>query len=190
MDLVHWKQSDMMRAKKLETINAAFTWLEITIQCETRNKTQNLCLMLSSPHNEVGHWLTDRPLSLAQHCLFVCHVKLSVHQCLSWQAVFLCVHLPVHLSVNLSATHLEPVVGPAAKLHLAVLVIKWEPGDVDLTRGLEDPWVWGIYLCFIQGFQVECILHDAHLAVCRCRPRRWWLPRWWGRCLCRYYRYV
>ena len=136
MDLVHWKWSDTRR-KNLETINAAFTWLEITIQCETRNKTQNLCLMLSmlssSPHNEVGHWLTDRPLSSTQqHCLFVCHVKLSVHQCLSWQAVF--------LSVHLSATHLQPVVGPAPKLHLAVLVIKWEPGDVDLTRGLEDPY--------------------------------------------------
>ena len=44
------------------------------------------------------------------------------------------------LSICPSATHLQPVVGPAAKLHLAVLVIKWEPGDVDLTGRLEDPY--------------------------------------------------
>ena len=34
--------------------------------------------------------------------------------------------------------HLESVVRPASKLHLAVLVVEGEPGDVDLTRGLED----------------------------------------------------
>ena len=35
--------------------------------------------------------------------------------------------------------HLESVVRPAAELHLAVLVVEGEPGDVDGTGGLEDP---------------------------------------------------
>ena len=34
--------------------------------------------------------------------------------------------------------HLEAVVGPAPELHLAVLVIKGEPGDVHRARGHED----------------------------------------------------
>ena len=75
--------------------------------------------------------------------LFVCHVKLSVHQsiCLSVYLclVSICQAVCVYMSDKLSATHLEAVVGPAPKLHLAVLVIKREPGDVNLTRGLEDP---------------------------------------------------
>ena len=36
--------------------------------------------------------------------------------------------------------HLEPVVGPAAELHLAALIIEGEPGDVDGAWGLEDAW--------------------------------------------------
>ena len=35
-------------------------------------------------------------------------------------------------------THIEPVVRPAAELHLAVLVVEGEPGDVDLACGHED----------------------------------------------------
>ncbi len=35
-------------------------------------------------------------------------------------------------------SHLAAVVGPAAKFHLAVLVVEGEPGDVDLAGGLED----------------------------------------------------
>jgi len=35
--------------------------------------------------------------------------------------------------------NLESVVGPAAELHLAALVIEGEPRDVDLARRLEDP---------------------------------------------------
>ena len=35
-------------------------------------------------------------------------------------------------------THLESVIRPAAKLHVAVLVVKGEPSDVDLAGGLED----------------------------------------------------
>ena len=37
-----------------------------------------------------------------------------------------------------SIAYLEPVVRPAAELHLAVLVVEGEPGDVDLARGHED----------------------------------------------------
>ena len=40
-------------------------------------------------------------------------------------------------------THIKPIVCPAAKLHLAVLVIKREPSDVNLTGGLEDAW-WDV----------------------------------------------
>ena len=39
---------------------------------------------------------------------------------------------------TLVLTHLEPVVGPRSKLEVAALVIKWEPGDVNFARGLED----------------------------------------------------
>ncbi len=35
-------------------------------------------------------------------------------------------------------SHLPAVVSPAAELHLAVLVVEGEPGDVDLAGGLED----------------------------------------------------
>ena len=34
--------------------------------------------------------------------------------------------------------HLEPVVGPAAELHVAVLIVEGEPGDVDGAGGHED----------------------------------------------------
>ena len=36
--------------------------------------------------------------------------------------------------------YLVSVVGPAAELHLAVLVVEGEPRDVDLAGGLEDAW--------------------------------------------------
>ena len=39
---------------------------------------------------------------------------------------------------TLVLTHLEAVVGPRSKLEVAALVIKWEPGDVNFARGLED----------------------------------------------------
>ena len=35
-------------------------------------------------------------------------------------------------------TYFVAIVGPAAKLHVAVLVVEWEPSDVDLAGGLED----------------------------------------------------
>ena len=35
-------------------------------------------------------------------------------------------------------SYIEAVVGPAAKLHLTVLVVEGEPGDVDLAGGHED----------------------------------------------------
>ena len=34
--------------------------------------------------------------------------------------------------------YLEAVIGPTSKLHLTVLVIEGEPGDVDLAGGHED----------------------------------------------------
>ena len=37
-------------------------------------------------------------------------------------------------------TDLESVIRPPAKLHVAVLVVEGEPGDVDLAGGLEDAW--------------------------------------------------
>ena len=36
--------------------------------------------------------------------------------------------------------YLETIVGPAAKLHLTVLIVEGEPSDVYLTSGHEDPW--------------------------------------------------
>ena len=35
-------------------------------------------------------------------------------------------------------TYLEPIIGPATELHITVLVIEGEPGDVDLAGGHED----------------------------------------------------
>ena len=37
-------------------------------------------------------------------------------------------------------THFKSIVSPAAKLHLAALIVKWEPRDIDWTRGHEDSW--------------------------------------------------
>ena len=34
--------------------------------------------------------------------------------------------------------YLEPVIGPAPELHVAVLIVEGEPGDVYLASGLED----------------------------------------------------
>ena len=38
----------------------------------------------------------------------------------------------------LGLTHIEPVIRPASKLHLAVLVVEGKPGDVDLASRHED----------------------------------------------------
>ena len=35
-------------------------------------------------------------------------------------------------------SYLESIISPASKLHITVLIIKWEPGDVYLAGGLED----------------------------------------------------
>ena len=34
-------------------------------------------------------------------------------------------------------TYIKSIVGPASKLHVAVLIVKWKPGDVDLTCRFE-----------------------------------------------------
>lgn len=41
-------------------------------------------------------------------------------------------------SINGVRSNLESIVGPAAEFHFATLVIEREPGDVNLTGGLED----------------------------------------------------
>ena len=40
---------------------------------------------------------------------------------------------------RLYITHFKSIVSPAAKLHLAVLIVKRKPCDVDWTRRHEDP---------------------------------------------------
>ena len=42
------------------------------------------------------------------------------------------------LSYLILIPHLKPIVGPAAELHITVLVVEGEPGDVYLAGGLED----------------------------------------------------
>ena len=42
------------------------------------------------------------------------------------------------MDISKKVRHLEPIVSPAAELHLAVLVVEGEPGDVDGARGEED----------------------------------------------------
>ena len=39
---------------------------------------------------------------------------------------------------NIGITHLEAVIRPTSELHLTVLVVEGEPGDVDLAGGHED----------------------------------------------------
>ena len=53
----------------------------------------------------------------------------------------MCTHIKFihHVVVWIKNTYFKPVVRPAAKLHVALLVVKGEPGDVDLAGGLEDP---------------------------------------------------
>ena len=58
-----------------------------------------------------------------------CFVYLSVFVCLS-----VCLCLFFCLFVCDCSAHLEPRVGPGAKLHLTVLVIKGEPCDVNLRK--------------------------------------------------------
>ena len=40
--------------------------------------------------------------------------------------------------VRLGEVDVEAIVGPGAKLEVAALVVKGEPGDIDLTRGFEQ----------------------------------------------------
>ena len=55
--------------------------------------------------------------------------------------------------------HLEAIVGPAAELHITVLVIEGEPGDVYLAGGLEDA-----------GWYVGAAARVRHHHVGRVRP--------------------
>ena len=46
-------------------------------------------------------------------------------------------------------SHLKPVIRPTSKLHLAVLVVEGEPGDVNLAGGLERQWFeHNVMVCF------------------------------------------
>ena len=45
----------------------------------------------------------------------------------------------LYLSQCFPHNYLKPVVGPTSKLHLTILIIEREPGDVDLAGGHEDP---------------------------------------------------
>lgn len=38
------------------------------------------------------------------------------------------------------SSYVESVVSPASKLERTILVIEWEPSDVNLTGGFEDSW--------------------------------------------------
>jgi hypothetical protein len=45
----------------------------------------------------------------------------------------------VDAGVNSGQVDVEPVVGPGPELQVTALVVKGEPGDVNLARRLEDP---------------------------------------------------
>ena len=55
--------------------------------------------------------------------------------------------------------HLEPVICPASELHLAVLVVEGEPGDVDLAGGHEDAR---------RDVGAQALVSHHH--ICRVRP--------------------
>ena len=62
-------------------------------------------------------------------------------------------------------THLESVIRPAAKLHVAVLVVEGEPSDVDLTRGLEDAGRNVVAAALILHHHV-CLERPVKLLIC------------------------
>ena len=45
----------------------------------------------------------------------------------------------------MSDSNLKSIIGPAPKLHLTVLVVKWEPSDVNWTGGFENTWIIRFY---------------------------------------------
>ena len=70
---------------------------------------------------------------------------------------------------------LKSIVSPAAKFHLAILIIKGEPSDVHGTGRHKDPWREERFRPSL-SYQ---FLPD--LVGCRCRYHRWSPPRWSGR---------
>ena len=52
--------------------------------------------------------------------------------------MFLFTTIHLNNNANRNVPHLKPVIRPASELHLAVLVVEGEPGDVDLAGGHED----------------------------------------------------
>ena len=52
--------------------------------------------------------------------------------------LFLFTIIRLNINANRNIAHLKAVIRPASELHLAVLVVEGEPGDVDLAGGHED----------------------------------------------------
>ena len=64
-----------------------------------------------------------------------------------------------HLLQCFSYNYLETIIRPTSKLHLTILIIEGEPGDVDLAGGHEDPG---------RDVGTETLVSDHH--VCRIGP--------------------
>ena len=59
-------------------------------------------------------------------------------------------------------THLVAVVGPAAELHVAVLLVEGEPLDVDLAGGLVDGRRLPVHLARVPQRRLR---HQRHLVL-------------------------
>ena len=55
--------------------------------------------------------------------------------------------------------YLETVVGPGSKLHLAILVIEWEPGNIHRTRGHEDSWKYFFSITKLSLNTLSLLIH-------------------------------
>ena len=61
-----------------------------------------------------------------------------------------------------AASHVMPVIGPAAELHVARLLVKGEPLHIDLARGLVD----GRRLPHnFAGVLHACLCHQGHFVL-------------------------
>ena len=69
--------------------------------------------------------------------------------------------------------YLETIIRPTSKLHITILVIEWEPGDINGTGGHEDPWR--------EDLDLVGVVEECYLVECKCRAPRGSPPRWWGR---------
>lgn len=60
---------------------------------------------------------------------------------------------------SMTALYLETVVGPGSKLHLAILVIEWEPGNIHRTRGHEDSWKYFFSITKLSLNTLSLLIH-------------------------------